>query len=74
MKKTITSLILINILFILIFISGNTNSLRCTNIGIKIFDDLLGMSGVEKECKAEFPENFGIKKNTSSRKEGIIIQ
>ena len=72
MKKTITSLILINILFILIFISGSTNSLRCTNIGIKIFDDLLGMSGVEKECKAEFPENFGIKKILLQEKKALL--
>jgi len=74
MKKTIISSILINIFFILIFIAGNTNSLRCTNIGIKIFDDLLGLSGVEKECKAEFPENFGIKKMLPQEKKALLYK
>lgn len=74
MKKTIISLILINIFFILIFIVGITNSLRCTNIGVKIFDDLLGFSGVEKECKTEFPENFGIKKMIAQEKKALLVR
>ena len=71
-NKFIILLILINIFFISIFIEGNTNSLRCTHIGIKIFDDLLGMSGVEKECKVEFPQNFGIEKIVTQNKNVLL--
>tara|TARA_Y100001970_G_scaffold279608_1_gene387247 strand:- start:810 stop:1706 length:897 start_codon:yes stop_codon:yes gene_type:complete len=52
-------ILLIFVLFSLILLLvGSTSYLRCSNISLKIFDDILGFTGIESECDKLKKENL----------------